>query len=96
MSGRGAHPDRPRRDDIEVAVAAYDEANPLTPLPRNTARLLTVMFPRGAVCHRSLEDLTAEGFSQARLPGTLRRAGFLTWEKGWPPTYWLHLPPVRR
>jgi hypothetical protein len=99
MSGRSAPTDRPRRDAIEVAVAAYDEANPLTPLPRNAARLLTVMFPRGDVCHRSLEDLTAEGFSQARLPGTLRRlvrAGFLTWEKGWPPTYWLHLPPLVR
>jgi hypothetical protein len=96
MRSPHAPTDRPRAD-IEAAVAAYDSANPLTPLPHNAARLLTAMVPTGDVCHRNLDDLTAEGFSQARLPGTLRRlvrAGFLTWKKGWPPIYWLHLPPL--
>ena len=37
--------DQCRRDDIVAAVAAYDSANPSAPLPRNTARLLVVMFP---------------------------------------------------
>ena len=35
----------PRREEIEAAVAAYDCTHPLTPLPRNAARLLAVMFP---------------------------------------------------
>ncbi len=91
-----------RRDDIAAAVAAYDAANPLTPLPRSAARLLAVMFDGGDVCRRSLEALVAEGFSRNRLPGTLRRlvnAGFLSRERGSariPDTWHLHLPPVRR
>src|SRR5262249_39581567 len=92
-------PDRPRRNDIDAAVAAYDQANPLTPLPRNAAQLLTIMFPTGDVCRRSLDDLARQGFSREHLPGTQRRlveAGFLSWAKGSPPTYWLYLPPVRR
>jgi hypothetical protein len=71
MRGPRAPTDRPRRADIDTAVAAYDSANPLTPLPRNAAHL----------------------------PGTQRRlveAGFLSWAKGSPPTYWLHLPPRRQ
>jgi hypothetical protein len=90
---------RPRRDDIDAAVAAYDRANPLTPLPRNATQLLTAMFPTGDVCRRSLDDLARQGSSREHLPGTQRRlveAGFLSWAKGSPPTYWLHLPPVRR
>ena len=50
-----------RRDEIEAAVAAYDRANPLAPLPRSTVRLLSAMFPRDDVCQRSLEALRAEG-----------------------------------
>ena len=34
-----------RRDEIVAAVAAYDSANPLSPLPRNAALLLAAMFP---------------------------------------------------
>ena len=91
-------PDRPRRDDIADAVAAYDAANPLAPLPRNAARLLTVMFPTDDVCQRSVLDLSGHGFSKSRLPGTLRRlvrAGLLTRHRvaGVPDTYRLHLPP---
>ena len=91
-----------RRDAIATAIAAYDAAKPLAPLPRNAARLLTVMFPSEDVCQRSLQDLANEGFDRKRLPGNLQRllkAGFLSKERGSgvvPDTYWLHLPPVRR
>ena len=57
-----------RSDEIEAAVAAYDRANPLAPLPRSAARLLLVMFPRGDVCQRSLDDIAAQGFGRQHLP----------------------------
>jgi hypothetical protein len=93
--------DLSRRDDIAAAVAAYDKANPLAPLPRNAARLLAVMFPSGDVCRRSLDAIAAEGFSRQNLPAVLRRlveAGFLSLQRGSSrvaDTYRLHLPPVR-
>jgi hypothetical protein len=92
--------DERRRDDIAAAAAAYDQANPLTPLPRNVARLLTVMFPADDVCPRSLLDLAGEGFRKSRPPGALRslvRAGLLTRHRiaGAPDTYRLHLPRVQ-
>jgi hypothetical protein len=92
--------DERRRDAIAAAVVTYDSANPLTPLPRNAARLLTVMFPVENLCQRRLEDLAAHGFSKSRLPGTLRRfvrAGLLTRHRvaGVPDTYRLHLPRVQ-
>ena len=93
--------DQRRRDEIAAAVAAYDAANPLSPLPRNAARLLAAMFATGDVCHRSLQDLAGEGFDRKRLPANLRRlvdAGFLSRQQGSgvvPDTYRLHLPPVR-
>jgi hypothetical protein len=101
MRGLPAPADRPPRDDIAAAVAAYDQSNPLAPLPRNAARLLTAMFPTGDIYRGNLEDMAAIGFKSRRhLPGTLQRlinARFLSWEKGRPSTYWLHLPPqVRR
>jgi hypothetical protein len=92
----------PTRDDIAAAVAAYDSANPIAPLPRNAVRLLVAMFPRGDVCQRNLNDIAALGFSRRQLPATLNRlvrAGFLSWEVGWAgasDTFHLHLPPVRR
>jgi hypothetical protein len=88
----------PRREEIETAVAAYDRANPLAPLPRNTVRLLAAMFPKGDVCRRSLDDIATLGFGRKQLPSALNRlvrAGFLTWEVG-TDTFRLHLPPVRR
>ena len=94
--------DERRRHDIAAAVAAYDSANPLAPLPLNTARLLVAMFPSGDICHRSLEAIAAEGFSLYSLIRTLQRlakAGFLSRQHGSgvaPDTYYLHLPPVRR
>ena len=88
-----------RRDDIAAAVAAYDRDRPDAPLPRNTARLLAVMFPTEDVCQRSQEAIAAEGFSRDRLPATLRRlvkAGFLSRHRvaRFPDTYRLHLPPM--
>jgi hypothetical protein len=90
-----------RRDEIAAAVAAYDRDHPDAPLPRNAARLLAVMFPSEDVCHRSLDDIAADGFSRMRLPDVLRRliaAGVLSRHQGSggvSNTYRLHLPPVR-
>ena len=90
--------DQRRRDEIAAAVAAYDRIAD-GPLPRNTARLLAVMFPSEDVCRRSLETIVAEGFNRNTLPGMLRRleaAGFLSRQRGSaciPDTYRLHLPP---
>jgi hypothetical protein len=86
-----------RREEIEAAVAAYDRANPLTPLPRNAVRLLAAMFPAEDVCQRSQMALAGEGFAKNRLPGVLQRlvrAGLLTRHRGAgaPDTYRLHLP----
>ena len=86
-----------RRDDIAAAVAAYDSAHPKARLPRNAALLLAVMFPSEDVCQRSLEAITAEGFS--RVPAVLKRlveAELLSRHRGSasiPDTYRLHLPP---
>ena len=95
---RGPAPtDRPRRDEIAAAVAAYDQANPFTPLPRSAARLLAVMFPTGDVCQRSLDAIAAQGFGRQHLPRTLYRlttSGFVSREGL--DTYRLHLPPRRQ
>ena len=94
--------DERRRDAIATAVADYDQANPLTPLPRNAPRLLAAMFPAQDVCQRSLLDIASEGFGRKYLPGTLYRlaqAGLLSRERGSgvvPHTYHLHLPPPVR
>jgi hypothetical protein len=91
--------DERRRDDMTAAVAAYDEANPLTPLPRNATRLLTVMFPGDDVCQRSLDDLARAGFDRravSRLLRSLIEAGFLSKERPAARAaniYHLHLPP---
>ena len=89
-----------RRDDIATAVAAYDSANPKARLPRNTMRLLAVMFPSEDVCQRSLEDIASEGFDRRSIYPTLRRlldAGLLSRREGSGAvahTYRLHLPPA--
>ena len=89
----------PRKRDIEAAVAAYNDAAQALLLPPSATRLLIVMFPRGAVCQRSLDDLAAEGFDRRGLPRLLRglvETGFLPKEPGSgrvPTTYTLHLPP---
>ena len=89
-----------RRDEITAAVAAYDRDHPDAPLPRNTVRLLTVMFPSEDVCHRSLDAIAAEGLNRTTLPATLRRlveARLLSRRQGSgavPNTYHLHLPAL--
>jgi hypothetical protein len=89
-----------RRDEIAAAVAAYASANPKARLPRNTVRLLTVMFPSEDVCHRSLDAIATEGFGRQHLPAVLRRlveVGFLSRHQGAGAvahTYRLHLPPA--
>jgi hypothetical protein len=90
-----------RRDEIAVAIAAYDQAAD-EPLPRNAARLLAVMFPVEDVCHRSLEALVSEGFNRNTLPAMLRRleaVGLLSRQRGSaaiPDTYRLRLPALVR
>lgn len=94
--------DQHRRDAIAAAVAAYDSANPLSPLPHSTVRLLSVMFPTEDECQRSLEELAAQGFDRKRLSTNLQRliaAGLLSRTFGsgsTPDTYRLHLTPVQR
>jgi hypothetical protein len=70
-------------------------------LPPAAARLLAVMFRRGSVCQRSLDDLATGGFDRRSLPKLLRglvEAGFLSKDRRprVPNTYTLHLPPVPR
>src|SRR5689334_16670267 len=94
--------DQQRRDEIAAAVAAYDNGNPLSPLPRNATRLLAAMFPIQDVCQRSLDEIATEGFNRKNLTAPLRRlmgAGLLSRVSGSgrvPDAYRLHLPPVRR
>ena len=92
----------PRKRDIEAAIAAYNDTDEgLLLLPSDAARLLAVMFPRRSICQGRFEDLVAAGIDRGTLRKLLRGlvdAGFLstTGEQGMPPTYRLHLPPVRR
>lgn len=92
--------DQDRREAIAAAVAAYDHANPKARLPRNSARLLILMFLADDVCRRSLEDLAgAASVDRRSLTHTLSRlldAGFLTKQAAIPRrpnTYHLHFPP---
>jgi hypothetical protein len=89
----------PRKREIEAAIAAYNATDPEALLPPEAGRLLTVMFRRGGVCQRALDDLAAEGFDRRTLPHLLRalvEAGFLSKErrfgKGAINVYHLHLP----
>jgi hypothetical protein len=89
--------DQCRREEI-----VCDSANPLSPLPRNTVRLLAAMFPIEDLCQRGLDEIATESFSRKNLTAPLRRliaARFLSRAPGSgsaPDTYRLHLPPVRR
>ena len=64
-----------RRHEIALAVVAYDNANPLSRLPRNAVPLLAAMFPVGDVCQRSLDDIATAGFNRKNLIAPLRRLG---------------------
>ena len=94
--------DQRRRDEIAAAVAAYDSANPLSPLPRNAVQLLAAMFPIEDVCQRSLDEIATQGFNRKNLTPPLRRliaAGLLSKVSGsgtTPDIYRLHLSPVRQ
>jgi hypothetical protein len=89
-----------RRHEIALAVVAYDNANPLSRLPRNAVPLLAAMFPVEDVCQRSLDDIATAGFNRKNLIAPLRRlvaAGFLSRSRTpgsgvVPATYRLHLP----
>ena len=88
----------PTNDHIAAAVATYDRANPLAPLPRNATRLLAVMFSDRDECSRSLEELVGEGVGRNILPKLLRslvEAGLLSKQRGSariPNAYRLRLP----
>jgi hypothetical protein len=93
----------PRRTEIEAAIAAYNATDPDMLLPPEAVQLLTIMFPRGDVCQRSLAHLTAASDDSTkrvtRLLHLLVDAGFLSKEESLgrvANVYRLHLPPVRR
>ena len=88
-----------------AAIAAHNSTVPVRwGLPPEAARLLTVLFPRGDVCQRTVESLAAEGFDQnkaIRLLGALIGGGFVSRDnpgpgRGRTSTYHLHLPPLAR
>jgi hypothetical protein len=67
----------PTQDDIAAAVAAYDSANPIAPLPRNTVRLLVAMFRKerrlpaepGRHCSTWLQPKAASRHAELPRPG---------------------------
>jgi hypothetical protein len=102
MKGPRAHADRPRRDEIAAAVAAYNATDREPGLPPAAVRLLATMFHHADVCQRSLSGLAREGFDQRtilRLLRALIAAGLLSKQRGsgtTPNTYRLHLPSRRQ
>jgi hypothetical protein len=92
-----------RRSGIEVAIAAYNDADPDMLLPPEAGRLLAVMFPRGDVCQRSAAHFMEEtGDRRKRVAHLLRllvEVRFISTEHSRgrvASIYRLHLPPVRR
>ena len=92
-----------RRTAIEAAIAAHNSSDREPLLPPAAALLLAVMFRRGSVCQRSLDDLAKEGFDRRDLSKLLRalvEAGFLSKDRtpgrGALNAYTLHLLPVPR
>jgi hypothetical protein len=102
MRGRPAPPDRPRRDDIDAAVAAYNRTTGELLLSLDAVRLLTTMFRGDDLCQRSLRSFRAEGINEntiRRLLPVLIAAGFVSKEsagRGVLSTYRLHLPLRRQ
>jgi hypothetical protein len=102
MRGHSAPTDRPRRDDIEAAVAAYTAAGQRPLLTPKAVHLLSVMFANADTCQRNLDSLVREGFNPRTLLLLLKRlevAGFLIKQRGagrTPNTYRLHLLPWRQ
>jgi hypothetical protein len=100
---RSARAPLPRKRDIEVAIAAYNAANPDILLPPEAVQLLTIIFRRSGMCQRSVVQLAAASGDSVkvvtRLLHLLTEAGFLSKEQSLgrvPNVYRLHLPPVRR
>jgi hypothetical protein len=94
---------RPRKREIEAAIADYNAADRALLLTPDAVRLLTVMFSRSSVRQRALDDLATEGFNKRTVSFLLRslvEAGFVSKERGHLVgafyTYRLHLPPVWR
>jgi hypothetical protein len=94
--------DRPRRDDIEAAIAAYNATGQEPLLTPKAVHLLSVMFVDADICQRNFDSLVREGFGWRTLLRLLRHltaTGFLSKERGTgkhPNTYRLHLPPRRQ
>ena len=93
----------PRREEIEAAIAAYnDDDRQRLLLPPEAARLLATMFPRVTVYRGTVARLVEEGSNRRtviRLLDGLVEAGFLSKEAGRPGVsgvYHLHLPPRRQ
>jgi hypothetical protein len=94
----------PRKRDIEAAIAAHNSTVPVRRgLSPEAARMLTVLFPRGDVCQRTVRSLAPEGFDETtaiRLLRGLIGAGFVSRDppgpRGHASTYRLHLPARRQ
>jgi hypothetical protein len=64
-----------RREDIEAAIAAHNDADRELVLPPGAAQLLVAMFPTNDTCQRNLDSLAREGFNPRNLLLLNRRGG---------------------
>jgi hypothetical protein len=101
MRGPSAPDERPRRQAIEAAIAAYNAAGQEPLLPPKAVHLLSAMFADADIYQRNLDSLAGKGVgwhSIFRLLRQLTEAGFLSKEQGRgqrPNTFRLHLPRRR-
>ena len=92
----------PRKEEIQAAIAAYNDADDGLLLPPDAGRLLALMFPRDTIFRGTVKSLTVRGFDEGtarKLLSSLIAAGFLSKEpqrQGIAGTYRLHLPPRRQ
>ena len=102
MRGPSTPTVRPRRDEIDAAVAAYNAAGQEPLLPSKAVHLLAVMFADADIYQRNLDSLAGKGVGWntiSRLLRLLIEAGFLSKEQGRgqrPNAFRLHLPPRRQ
>ena len=88
-----ATPTIERKNAIQAAVDAYNQAHPGEPLPPSSLRLLLAMFPLEDRFHGSQKLLRSAGGTN--LPAMLRAlvaAGLLERRRGRPDSYRLLLP----
>ena len=73
-----------RREAINAAVEAHNQANPTARLPRSAARLLGVMFADSDICRLSQLDLVTRGFggTLSKVLRALVDAGFMSRQAG--------------